>query len=142
MITDFLEASYPKTKIVDKRLEDFRQATDEMIGKSKFKGTVRSDIDENFVFGIKSIKGDEMWNLGKCLHGDPDLQNPFLVEPDKDLGKSIMHKSKLSAVQPKEYDPTKIFGVPSIRYDLPKKKNPSVNDITVIYLENFIINYI
>jgi len=120
-----------------------------MIGRSKFKGTIRSEIDENFVFGVKSIREDEMWNLGKCLHGDPYVQNPLLVEPDKDLGKSILHKSKLTAVQPKEYDPTKIFGVPSIRYDLPKKKNPSVNDITVIlflkskfrykYL-NFIIN--
>jgi hypothetical protein len=126
-----MEASYPKTKIVDKRLEDFRQATDEMIGKSKFKGTIRSDLDHNFVFGTKSIKGDEMWNMGKCLHGDPYTQTAILLEADKDLGKSILHKSKLGAVQPKEYDPTKIFGVPSIRYDLNKNKNISVNDFTV-----------
>lgn len=103
-----------------------------MIGKSKFKGTIRSDIDENFVFGVKSIKGPEMWNIGKCIHGDPYSQNPNLLEADKDLGKSILYKSKLTSIQPKEYDPSKIFGVPSIRYDLLKNKNPSVNDIIVI----------
>lgn len=140
MVTDFIEASYPKTKIVDKRLEDFRQATDEMIGKSKFKGTIRSDLDENFVFGVKSIKEDEMWNMGKCLHGDPYSNTALLLEADKDLGKSALYKSKLSSVQPKEYDPTKIFGVASIRYDLSKKKNPSVNDITVMI--NFILFFL
>jgi len=104
-----------------------------MIGKSKFKGTISSDIDENFVFGVKSIKGEEMWNLGKCLHGDPNTQNPLLLAADKDLGRSVLHKSKIGAIQPKDYDPTKIFGVPSIRYDLNKKKNPSVNDFTVCF---------
>lgn len=132
LITDFLEASYPKTRIVDKRLEDFRQATDDMIGKSKFKGSIRPDIDENFVFGARSIKGNDMWNMGKCLHGDPYSQNALLLEPDKDLGKCTLHKSKLNAIQPKEYDPNRIFGVPSIRYDLPKKRSPSVNDMIVI----------
>ncbi len=132
MVTDYIEASYPKTKIVDKRLEDFRQATDDMIGKSKFKGTIKSDLDENLVFGVKSIKEDEMWNLGKCLFGDPNSNIALFLEADKDLGKSVLHKSKLGSVQPKEYDPAKIFGVPSIRFDLAKKKNPSVNDYTVM----------
>jgi len=130
LITDFLEAKYPITKIVDKRLEDYRQATDSMIGKSKFKGTTRSDMDQNFVYGAKSIKDNGEWNMGKCINGDPSSTNYKLLMPDIDLGKNILHRSKLSAIQPKEYDPYKTFGVPSIRYDL-KKKIPSVSDIIV-----------
>jgi len=126
-----MEASYPKTKIVDKRLEDFRQATDEMIGKGKFKGAIRPDLDEDFVFGMKSIKNDNMWNMGKCLHGDPSLTRSLNLEPDIDLGRSVIFRSKLQAIQPKEYDPNRIFGVPSIRYDLKKKNKTSVNDMTV-----------
>lgn len=132
LITDFLEASYPKTKIVDKRLEDFRQASEDMIGKSKFKGTLKSDIDENFVFGLQSFKANEMWNVGKCLYGDPDSQNTQLIEQDKDLGKSISYKSKLNIFKPKECEVSKVFGLPTIRYDLPKKKLVSVTDWTVI----------
>jgi len=129
LITDFQEAQYPKTKIVDKRLEDYRQATDDLIGKSKYRGTINPDIEEDHVFGKPSIKGGDLWNIGRCINGDTN--NPLLLEEDKDLGRSISYKSKLPTIKPKEYDPNKIFGLPSIRYDLTKKKNPSVQDIKV-----------
>ncbi len=119
LMTDFVDANYPKTKIVDKRLEDFRQATDDMLGTTKYKGTLNANLPEDHVFGVKSIKDDEKnWNMGKCIQGELGKN----INPDVDLGKSVVHKSKLSSVQPKEYIPDKTFGVPSVRYDLPKKK--------------------
>lgn len=64
--TDMLEAEYPKTKIVSKRLEDFKKATSDVVGKSKFKGTMNPNIDEDHTFGAKTIIG-ENWNVGKYL---------------------------------------------------------------------------
>jgi hypothetical protein len=129
LITDFADAQYPKTILVEKRLEDFRQATDDLIGKSKFRGSINPDIEDDHVFGKPSIHLNDMWNIGKCIYGD--MNNPSILEEDKDLGRSISHKSKLSSIRPKEYVPDKIFGLPSIRYDLTKKKNNSIQDMRV-----------
>ncbi len=128
-MSDCLEASYPKTKIVPKRLEDFRQATEDMLGTTKYKGSMSANIPEDHVFGLRSIKDAEhCWNAGKCLQGEAGKCS---IEPDKDLGRSVLNRSRLSARQPKDYVPDKTFGVPSVRHDLAKKKNVSVNDITV-----------
>lgn len=133
LMSDFLESSYPKTKIVDKRLEDYRQATEDMLGVTKYKGTLNPNLPEDHAFGVKSVKDDEKnWNLGKCLIGESGRD----ILPDKDLGKNVIHKSKLSAIQPKDYDPNKTFGVPSVRFDLAKKKMVSVSDINVIKLHH------
>jgi hypothetical protein len=142
LMNDKLNSDFPKTKIVPKRLEDFRQATEEGLGKTKYKGTFNQNICEDFIFGIPTIKDSENhWNLGKCIHGDSNRN----IEPDQDLGRSVLHKSRLSARQPREYDPNKIFGTPSIRQDLPKNKNISFNDLNVdnkfLFLKIFIYCY-
>ena len=54
LTTDKLESDYLLTKVIDKRLEDFRQSNNDLIGISRFKGTMRSDLPENFTFGIKT----------------------------------------------------------------------------------------
>lgn len=105
-----------------------------MIGKGRFRGTLNPQIDENFAFGVSSIKGDNKWNMGKCLQGDHSKTNGKFLEQDKDLGKTILHSSKLSARQPREYDPNRTFGIPSIRHDLPKKRAPSVSDLIVKFI--------
>ena len=128
LMTDLLDADYPKTNIVTKRLEDYRKATEEGLGKTRYRGTVDPNLGEDFTFGTPSIKNvEDHWNLGKCLQGDENRN----VEADSDLGRSTLYKSRLSARQPKEYDPNKTFGVASVREDLPKKKNVSVNDMNV-----------
>ncbi len=64
--SDLSEALYPKTKIVEKRYNDFSQASNDIIGKSKFKGTLHSSIDNDFVFGkVKKKKEDIISNTGK-----------------------------------------------------------------------------
>jgi hypothetical protein len=128
LMTDLLEAEYPKTNIVTKRLEDYRKATEEGLGKTRYRGTVNPNLREDFTFGAPSIKNvDDHWNLGKCLQGDKNRN----IQAESDLGRSILHRSKLNARQPKEYDPNRTFGVPSVREDLPRKRNVSVNDMNV-----------
>ena len=60
--TDKLEADYPMTKLVDKRVEDFRQASNLYVGKPKFKGTMRTDLPEDHSFGVKT---NIIFNAGK-----------------------------------------------------------------------------
>ena len=128
--TDLLESEYPKTKIGDKRLEDFRQATSDMLGKSKFKGTLNNSIPQDFTFGVKSLK-ENNWNVGKCLNGDPNVLNDKMLEVDPDLGKSVTYRSKNTTIWPKKTDYDRIFGVPCVRNDLKMKEQRSVCDLTV-----------
>ena len=126
---DHLEAQFPKTIVVDKRLEDYRQATSDMVGRSKFKGTLHSGIEEGHIFGTKNmLEGN--WNVAKCIHGDSDQKTEMHLQPDPDLGRSVLHRAKLQNLQPKETEINKTFGVPSIRHDL-KKNQISICDLTV-----------
>lgn len=137
LMSDTLESNFPNTKIVTKRLEDYREATEDKLGKTKYRGTINPNISEEFVFGSPTIKNsDNHWNAAKCIQGDFNRN----VEPDSDLGKSTLYKSRLSARHPREYDPNKTFGVPSVRQDLPMKKIISVCDTNVNLYIFFLIN--
>lgn len=130
LCSDFLEAQYPSTKIVKKNLEDFRQATTDMVGIPRFKGTLSGTYADSFTFGKKSLAGVN-WNVGKCIHGDPTLK---MLEKEPDLSTTFQHRSKLKAIrESKSLDPNRIFGVPSIRADLAHKKDKdksSISDLT------------
>ena len=77
------------------------------------------------VFGVR-IEPNE-WNAGKCINGEP---NSHEVRPDDDLG----HTNKFGwRNQPKQGDEARVFGVPTIRYDIPKPKQQSVADPNVLY---------
>ena len=76
------------------------------------------------VFGVR-IEPNE-WNAGKCINGQP---NSHEVRPDDDLG----HTNKFGwRNQPKQGDETRVFGVSTIRYDIPKPKQQSVADPNVM----------
>ncbi len=128
LCSDFLEANYPITKIAKKNLEDFRQATTDMIGKSKFKGTLNLTYGDGFTFGVKSIVG-ENWNVGKCIHGEP---NSNMITPDIDLSTTYHQRNKLKSMRSsRSVDSNHIFGVPSIRSDLTyNQEKKSVSDMT------------
>jgi len=38
------------------------------------------------VHGVKNVQGEDPWNAGRCIHGEPNAKE---VIPDKDLGHSI-----------------------------------------------------
>ena len=125
---DGLFNPYPQTKLVNKRTEDFRQATGNVLGKSKYFGTLNPNFyDENHTFGKESKLGDQ-WNAGRCIHGDGTTVTPESVKADEDLGRSWRYGSKLKSLQPTQNDLNRIYGVPSIRRDLPKKERRSVSD--------------
>ena len=127
--TDFLYNPYPATKLVPKRLEDFRTANDDMLGKGKYHGTLNPKFqDEDHTFGVKSKLGDA-WNVGRCIHGDHTTVTPLSVSPDVDLGRDYHYACKLKNLQPIERDPNKVYGVPTIRSDLKPKEVKSVCDL-------------
>lgn len=126
--TDGLFAPYPRTKIVDKRLEDFRQANENMLGISKFGGALSSNIPLDHTFGKKSELGDA-WNVGRCINGDGSTVTSQSMQVDPDLGRDRRYASKLQNMKPIERDPNKIYGIPSIRSDLKKKNFVSVCDL-------------
>jgi len=126
--TDYLYNPYPQTQIVDKRLEDFRQATDDHLAKSKFYGTLDKKYYNNDIpFGKPSSFQD--WNAGKCIHGDETSRNKQNMKEDIDLGKDVHNSYKLKNKQPSERDVNRVYGVPTIRDDLPVKQLKSVTDI-------------
>ena len=133
LCNDFLNANYPITKIAKKNLEDFRQATTDMVGKPKFKGTLNLTYADGFTFGLKSIIGAN-WNVGKCIHGDPTID---MTKADPDLSMTFQNRSKLKSVQrmreSRSVESNRIFGIPSIRSDL----NYDTDKISVSNFTNF-----
>jgi hypothetical protein len=126
--SDTLFNPYPQTKLVNKRYEDFRQATEDMLGKGKYFGSLNPNLyDENHTFGKESKLGDA-WNAGRCIHGDETTVTPESVKSDVDLGRSWRFGSRLKSLQPTQTDLNRIYGIPSIRRDLQKKKIKSVSD--------------
>ena len=125
---DYLFNPYPQTKIVGKRLEDFRQATEDMLGKGKYLGTLAPKFyNDDHTFGLGS--NFEGWNVGKCIHGDLSTLDKKNLEPDIDLGRDVHYKNRVKNLQPSQRDQNRTYGVPSIRNDLPKKELKSVSDI-------------
>lgn len=129
LMTDTLLNPYPQTKLTDKRSEDFRQATNDILGKSKYFGTLNPRyMDEDHTFGKESKLGDQ-WNAGRCIHGDETTVTPESVKADDDLGRDWHYGSKLKSLQPTQKDLNRVYGVPTIRRDLPKKLVKSVSDL-------------
>lgn len=135
---DFLLNLYPQTKVGNKRLEDFRQATANMVGKGKYKGSLPENITSEYVFGVKTIK-DGDWNAGKCLSGEDSLRKEGSLKADLDLGRSVRYIQKNKLLIPNEnIDLSKQFGVPSVRNDLKEKEFKSLSDYTVSNISKII----
>ena len=112
--------SHPKTEIVKKVVEDYRNSTYEELGKPKNLGTGKALPGSNQVFGVPTYK--EPWDVGQCIRGNP---LPEHLGPDKDLGKSTRFGFRNTV---KEGDEDRQFGVPTIRKDIEKKDFKSVAD--------------
>ena len=113
-------SSHPKTEIIKKTVEDFRNVTHEELGKSKNLGTGRLAAEPDRIFGVPTYK--EPWDAGQCIKGTPQQHELF---PDKDLGKSNRFGFRNTV---KTGDELRQFGVPTIRSDVEKKSFKSVAD--------------
>lgn len=104
--------------VVDKLLEDFREVHGEQLGKVKNLGFGDVGIDtKTHVFGLPSQRGPE-WGTAECM-GNYTAEEQ---QPDKDLGRSL--KPGWRNIAP----PDRMFGVPSIRKDIPAPQMKSVAD--------------
>lgn len=111
---------HPKTEIIKKTVEDFRNVNSEELGKSKNLGTGKSVPDPDRVFGVATYK--EPWDAGQCIRGIPRQEE---LKPDKDLGRTNRYGFRNVV---KEGDESRQFGVPTIRSDIEKKDFKSVAD--------------
>lgn len=117
---DFAVDEFPRTRIVKKNVEDYRNFRQEPIGKVKnLSQTTTNNITSDHVFGFTSKIKDE-WDAAKCISGNPTEKE---VQPDKDLGKSIQFGYRNT---PHNGDEERVFGVPTIRSDIP---NPGLRSI-------------
>ncbi len=117
-----LEGSFPKTVIVKKTVEDFKQVAHDILGKPKNLGQGEIPLPKEHPFGVSTM-GNDAWNAAKCIHGEPAERE---IEPDNDLGRS----TKVGCMNEvrKEEDADRAFGTPSIRLDVPYKEKRSVAD--------------
>ena len=114
-----VDNGFPKTVIVKKTVEDFKAVTNDPLGKPKNLGQGKPPVPSNFVFGMRNAVGSDNWNAAMCLKGEPTQKE---LQPDKDLGKSI----KQGTIR--NVDTNRVFGVPTIRTDIPFKEKRSVAD--------------
>jgi hypothetical protein len=121
MNPDFCSIKFPETKLIKTNLNDFMDKNDAKLGKSANLG--QKQFPPDHVFGVK-IEPNE-WNAGKCIRGEGTLYD---VREDDDLGKCTKLGSRNI---PKDGDEGRVFGVPSIRYDIKKPEKQSVADPNV-----------
>lgn len=80
-------------------------------------------MPQDHSFG-KAKRDPNEWNAAMCLTGMPD--DAKLLEPDRDLGRCV--KTGCRNVVRSDSDRDRIFGVPTIRLDIPQKAQKSVAD--------------
>ena len=117
------EEGFSKTVIIKKQVEDFKAVSNDMLGQSKNLGQGQKPRGDDFIHGIKNVQGTNPWNAARCIHGEPIKRE---LDTDVDLGKSI--KPNCRNVVRCEEDKYRIFGLPTIRKDIPYKEFKSVAD--------------
>lgn len=120
------ESGFPKTVIVKKTVEDQKAVTQDQLGKSKNMGQGKPPVPADHSFGIRNVVGNDTWNAGKCIHGEP---NETQLTPDVDLGKSTKVGCRNVVRRPE--DSHRTFGAPTIRTDIPFKEKRSIADYNV-----------
>jgi len=118
-INPVLDDTYKRPPVVvEKRLEDFKTVSSETLGAVKNLGFGPKTVGATHVYGMPSQSGPE-WGVRECIGN----YAPAEQLPDKDLGKSIRPGWRnLSATE------KRVFGVPSIRSDIPAPSLKSVAD--------------
>ena len=117
-----LGSGFPKTVIVKKTVEDFKQVAHDILGKPKNLGQGKIPVEPDHAFGVSTI-GNDAWNAAKCMHGEPTDKE---IEPDADLGKTL--KAGCRNEVRTDADINRTFGTPTIRNDIPFKERRSVAD--------------
>ena len=115
--------AFPKTVIVKKTVEDFKQVAHDILGKPKNLGQGAIPVPRDHTFGVSTV-GSDAWNAAKCLHGEPASVRE--VQPDTDLGKCT--KAGCRNEVRNDNDINRVFGAPTIRLDIPYRNKKSMAD--------------
>ena len=73
--------------------------------------------------GAKNLLKGDIWNVARCLHGEPTEKE---LQPDLDLGKAT--KPGFRNCVRKAEDKYRSFGLPTIRKDIPERKFRKIAD--------------
>lgn len=114
--------AFPKTVIVKKTVEDFKQVAHDILGKPKNLGQGPIPVARDHTFGISTI-GNDAWNAAKCIHGEPTEKE---IQPDNDLGRCTKYGCRNEVRT--DADVNRVFGTPTIRLDIPYKQKKSMAD--------------
>lgn len=122
--------SFPKTDLIQKNIEDFRDYAKDHIGKVKNLGQTEHLQQNNQIFG-KNPKPSDVWHAKECIMGEATFQENY---KDDALGMFLFTKTKKLGRATKfgfrnktrNGDENRIFGTPSIRDDIGKPKQISV----------------
>jgi hypothetical protein len=110
------DAKAARRKIVPKTVDDYRGVNTDQLGRIKNLGRgIPTNLPERFGHAPGS---KDSWDAGDCLRGDYAVADQM---PDTDLGRSTRPGFRNITK-----DPDRVFGVPSIRYDIPKRERESV----------------
>jgi len=114
-----LDETYKRPPVVvEKLLEDFKVVSTEGLGEAKNLGFGCKTVGKTHVYGMASQRGPE-WGVRECIGN----YKPEEQLPDADLGKSIRPGWRNSSA-----NEARVFGVPSIRSDIPAPSLKSVAD--------------
>jgi len=116
-----VEETFPKTQIIKKNVEDFRDYNRDHLGKPKNLAQVNPYVGTDFAFGYKP-KDKEPWNVAKCITGEAVFKQN---KEEESLGRATRHGYRNTTLTG---DEGRVFGVPTIRSDIEKPKMRSVAD--------------
>ncbi len=120
-----IDEGFPKTVIVQKTVEDQKAVANDQLGKPKNLGQGKPmNVNDDHIFGVKNVSGNGVWNAANCIHGDPVDHRE--LNADRDLGTCT--KTGCRNVVRRPEDNGRVFGVPTIRTDIPYKEKRSVAD--------------
>jgi EF-hand domain-containing family member B len=106
-------------------LEDFRDFNHDHLSKVKNLGQTKHLHDSNQIFG-KNPKKQDIWNVAQCIRGEATFKQAY---EDPQLGKTVRSGFRN---EPRKGDEGRVFGVPSIRFDVSKPGFNSVANNVVI----------
>jgi len=97
---------FPRTRVVDRVSENFRQVANDQLGNSRNMLQGRPPVVAGHAFGLKS--GHDNTHAGELMRG---FYTPAEQRADKDLGKCQLKGRR-------NFNTKRPFGVPSVRHDL------------------------
>lgn len=100
------DRSFPRTRVVDRTSENFRQVANDQLGTSRNMLQGRPPVAPGHAFGLKS--GTDNIHAGELMRG---FYTPSEQRPDVDLGKCTVKGRR-------NFHTKRPFGVPSVRHDL------------------------